>query len=717
MKSQIQSSDREAGDAIEMKAIFSIRYKFLFVTTLLLVLSVGAYLGLAARILKEDKTELVYDYNRSAVSNMASDIDTYFKGVADKIKIVAFFFNEKHGRSSRLMQELLENDAETVFVGGSNSFKSLDASLFMNKVFMETYGLNADFFMETLHLQKAIPFDRIRIDGEAVWNSTIQDGPPLIGFGRSVVEETDSGVPVRQYAVISYLRADKIMSSLGRGSLNEVFITNAQGEVLVHPLMAVMVAGLNPDALTQKALQHPLSTSVLPAEVDGEKILGAFSKAFNKKIIIISRVSEARAFNVVYRLIYRSLFFALIVLTAAFIAAILFSRSLTSPLETLIGGMRKVSNGDLGIQIIVKTRDEISLLADSFNRMIRDLGHSRKELEHINSELENKVKDRTRQLEIQNQAVKKAQEALLRTTRLAAVGEIAGRAAHEVLNPLTGIMSRIQKIQIRLQNHQGGEAQLLSEILQSWETDISKGGMTKLVESWRTPSQIIEGATLFEEDLENIKTVGNSLSGEVGTTSADVDFLLKECQRINRIVQSMRSLSVVKGESKEHSIENLVRESIHIMADLASQMNSEIKMSEGDRKVIVLVDEDEFIQSMTNLIRNSLQAIKARESESGGNSFKGKVEVNIETLENKIKIHVKDNGVGVEPDHRQRLFETQFSTKPREEGTGLGLNISRRFIRSFGGDIYLQDSELKVGTEFVVELPIHLKSPEEKVSA
>jgi signal transduction histidine kinase len=146
-------------------------------------------------------------------------------------------------------------------------------------------------------------------------------------------------------------------------------------------------------------------------------------------------------------------------------------------------------------------------------------------------------------------------------------------------------------------------------------------------------------------------------------------------------------------------------------------MNSEIKMSEGDRKVIVFVDEDEFIQSMTNLIRNSLQAIKAREVDSDGVSFKGMVEVSIETLDNKIKIHVKDNGVGVEPDHRQRLFETQFSTKPREEGTGLGLNISRRFIRSFGGDIYLQDSELKVGTEFVVELPIHSKYPEEKVSA
>ncbi|MCB0365308.1 MAG: HAMP domain-containing protein [Bdellovibrionaceae bacterium] len=702
-----------------MRPLFSIRYKFLIVTTLLLVLCVGAYLGLAAKILKGDKTELVYDYNRSAVTNIASDIETFFQGVADKIKLVAFFFNENKGRSNRLMRELLESDSETVFVGGSDGFSRVEKALYTSGTYLETYGIKEEYFLNQLPAKRPIPFDRIRVEGEAVWNATILDGPPLVGFGRSVVEETEAGVPVRQYAVISYLRADKLMTALGRATLNEVFITNEKGEILAHPKVEMMGQEGSPDALILKAMEHPLNTSVLPAEVDGKKVLGAFSKAFNKRIMVVSRVSEDKAFAVVYHLIYRSLFFALIVLTASFIAAILFSRSLTRPLETLMGGMRNVSEGDLETQIAVKTKDEISVLAKSFNHMIRDLKQSREELEHINAELENKVKERTHQLEVQNQAVKKAQEALLRTTRLAAVGEIAGRAAHEVLNPLTGIMSRIQKIQSRLRQHQGEEAEVLKEILAGWEKDFADKGLDGLVSAWNAPSEVFEGASLFQEDLENIKAVSGSLTSEVGTLTGDVDFLLKECQRINRIVQSMRSLSVVKGESKPHDVGHLVRESMHVMADLASQMKAEISMDEMDKDITVMVDQDEFLQAMTNLLRNALQAVKSRADveELQGKTFKGKVEISVQADEGKALIGVMDNGVGIEEEHKRRLFESQFSTKPREEGTGLGLNISRRFIRAFGGDIRLGSSTLGKGTIFVVELPIAVATDDEKVSA
>ena len=702
-----------------MRPLFSIRYKFLFVTTLLLVLCVGAYLGLAAKILKGDKTELVYDYNRSAVTNIASDIDTFFQGVADKVKLVAFFFNEKKGRSQRLMKTLLEGDSETVFVGGSDGFKKVDRALFTNSTYMETYGLKNEFFLSELPQQREIPFDRIRVEGEAVWNATVANGPPLVGFGRSVVEETDAGVPVKQYAVISYLRADKLMTALGRGTLNEVFITNEKGELLAHPDVELMSSAVEPDALIRKAMEHPMNTSVLPATVDGQQVLGAFSKAFNKRILVVSRVSEDKAFAVVYSLIYRSMYFALIVLTASFIVAIVFSRSLTKPLETLMGGMKNVSEGDLETQIAVTTRDEISVLAGSFNHMIRDLKQSRQELEDINSQLENKVKDRTHQLEVQNQAVKQAQEALLRTTRLAAVGEIAGRAAHEVLNPLTGIMSRIQRIQSRLGQHRGEESQVLQEILSSWEQDFAKEGLEGLVKTWAQPSQVREGATLFEEDLENIKAVSGSLTGEVGTLSEDVSFLLRECQRINRIVQSMRSLSVVKGDRKRHDIGHLVRESMHVMADLASQMHTEISMDEMDKDLAVMVDQDEFLQSMTNLLRNALQATKSRAitAQEEGREFIGKVEISVQREGEKVLIGIMDNGVGIEDENKKRLFESQFSTKPREEGTGLGLNISRRFIRAFGGDIRLGSSTLGKGTIFVVELPLAALADNEKVSA
>ena len=52
-----------------------------------------------------------------------------------------------------------------------------------------------------------------------------------------------------------------------------------------------------------------------------------------------------------------------------------------------------------------------------------------------------------------------------------------------------------------------------------------------------------------------------------------------------------------------------------------------------------------------------------------------------------IQVRISDNGVGVPDDFHSQLFESQFSTKNREEGTGLGLNISRRFLRAVGGDI------------------------------
>ncbi len=68
-------------------------------------------------------------------------------------------------------------------------------------------------------------------------------------------------------------------------------------------------------------------------------------------------------------------------------------------------------------------------------------------------------------------------------------------------------------------------------------------------------------------------------------------------------------------------------------------------------------------------------------------------------------LRISDNGIGIDKDVQAKLFETQFSTKSRHEGTGLGLNISRRFVRAIGGDIYLESSQPNEGAVFMVKLP------------
>jgi len=150
--------------------------------------------------------------------------------------------------------------------------------------------------------------------------------PPLIGFGKSVVEETPEGVPINQFAVISYLKADKILKSLTRSQFNEVYVTNNLGELIVHPDSQKM---LNPDdkmvdPLVKEALEKKYRTSVIQYEQDGVEMLGAFSKALNSKVFIMSKVSGKKAFSVVDRLIFRSIAFALMLVTLAFIFAILF---------------------------------------------------------------------------------------------------------------------------------------------------------------------------------------------------------------------------------------------------------------------------------------------------------------------------------------------------------------------------------------------------------
>lgn len=693
----------------------SIRYKFLAVTTMLLMVCVGAYLFLATTVFKDDKTELVFDYNKSLVTNIASEMESFFQGVSDKMKLIAFFSQRPESERRQLMKDLMLNNPDIVYVAESPDFERLAQTHFQNQDYIETYALPDNYFEAQLKEKRPIPFKRILQQGQALWNATSSSGAPLVGFGRSIVEETSKGKPLRQYAMIAYIRSDKLLRSLSQGKLNEVFIANQNGQILAHLDKKLL---LNPDkekSFVQKILANQSRTAVLQIDKDGENILGAFSKAFNDQVLVVSQVSEEKAFAVVNRLLYRSVVFALMVLTLAFIAAILFSRSLTRPLDALMDGMKDVASGNLETKIEIRSKDEIQVLAGSFNEMIRDLKQSRAELEEINLGLESKVKERTQQLEKQNQAVKNAQEALLRTTRLAAVGEIAGRAAHEVLNPLTSILSRLELMKGRWKKSEEQSEFVVKEIVEAWRKDLSEGGIETLIQNWKNPSQIQANKTLLEEDVENIEAYCEHTNVKNQELQQDTDFLLKEGLRINRIVQSMRGLSLVKSEKLTHSLNQLLEEGVQIMADWVGQFDIEIKL-QTISNVEVEVDKDEFLQALTNLLRNSTQAIQEKKK-NWDKGFKGLIELKMEINDNHAVVKVEDNGVGISPEHKLKLFEGQFTTKSKAEGTGLGLNISRRFLRAVGGDILLVHSEEFQGASFLIQLPLKSEAKKERLSA
>jgi len=122
--------------------------------------------------------------------------------------------------------------------------------------------------------------------------------------------------------------------------------------------------------------------------------------------------------------------------------AILFVRRIVQPLRRLLRGTERIAQGDLEYRVSVPPGDEIGELAESFNRMTADLGRARSELEAYSTELENKVRERTRRLE-------EAQSRLLQSEKMSAVGQLVAGVAHELNNPLTGVLGYAQLLMRR----------------------------------------------------------------------------------------------------------------------------------------------------------------------------------------------------------------------------------------------------------------------------
>lgn len=680
------------------KVRISIRYKFLFLISLLLVGSVFAYLGLANHVFTKDKTQLVYDYNRSFVTNISSELGKQLESASSKMRLAGILM--AGGSESKYLKNIFEEESNIASLFVSRSFEKLDRSLFWNKSFYEAYGVDKKEYLEFLNSQANIPWEKIKQKGSYVWKSG-SDKVPVILFAKVVLVE---GLKQnQQFVVLSSIRLDHLAKSIQSNNLSQLFVLNADNELVFSDSTA---ENFSLNGMKEKLGLAGVKSSVFEYTEGEDSYLAAYSKAYASQLVVVSRASKKKALSVVERFIYRSILFASIVFTIAFIVAILFSRTLTRPLERLLDAMKKVAKGNLSVSIKLKTKDEINVLAENFNQMISDLRGSRQELEEINRELENKVKERTIKLEEQNKAVKDAQEALLKTSRLAAAGEIAGRAAHEVLNPLTSILTRLHKMEDRILNKEKNEIQLWNDINSAWNEDL-KTGKDKLYEEWNKNSDIDQSKTLLEEDLENINFVNKEVTNEFKEIQTDLGFLLNEGRRINKIVQSMRGLNRTSGERLRHEVHDLLSESFKIMADSMDEYGIQYQISNEFKDHWVMLDKDEFIQSITNLLRNSIYALKKKEN------IDRKILAEANISSDKICIHIIDNGIGISEQDKEKLFESNFSTKSRDEGTGLGLSISRRFVRSFDGDLELHSSKEGEGCNFKITLPLLAKQRKE----
>lgn len=699
-----------------MKVNFSIRYKILLMTSALLLTSVSLYILLATKIFRDDKTAFVYSSNKTLVTALAAQAEMAFRTTTDKLRLFAMLSSEQYQVNSKaLVQDIVATDPNIVrlelYEIGANQNNKLITS-FHDPQYSRTYGLRDDYY-QVLSAKRPIPFEKIQADSVYVWNGTIEDGPPLIGIGLSVIIEGANRTPEKILQSVGYIKADSFLKNINMSTLAQIFIVDKSGQILVHKNSSVMarMQDMSNLPIVAELFRSQFQSGVSKFSVGGIEMLGAYAKVPFSGTGIISQVESREAFMAVNRLAGRSILFGAIIITATFLAIVLFSRTLTRPLNRLLDAVENVSQGNLNTSIELNSRDEIAILSRSFNQMIEDLKTSRNQLEEVNRDLEQKVIDRTKKIEEQNRAVQEAKEALLKTTRLASVGEIAGRTAHEVLNPLTSLMTRIQKVQKRLNEVVSNDKEILAEIIKAWNDDLQSKGLEGFVKSLNGPSLVHQSLTILEEDLSNLKDISSRWEGELSTLDSDTKFLFREASRIETILKQMLSLSVVSRTHSMVNIHSILHDAVNITADAFSKAKIKVieKYEANDDKI--KADPSELLQVLSNLLRNSIQAITM------GDVQEGLVTIYTSNVDSRIQIDIVDNGIGVSEENKPKLFVHQFSTKDPRMGTGLGLSISRRFVRAIQGDLTLVSSQPRVETRFRIEIPLYVDKSKQEAAA
>lgn len=334
----------------------------------------------------------------------------------------------------------------------------------------------------------------------------------------------------------------------------------------------------------------------------------------------------------------------------------------------------------------------------------QDLRRQREQIETNQAELELKLRQRSLDLESDKQKMAQAHDSLLRTTRLSSLGELAGVAAHEILNPLSSVCARVESMERQASEIESGDLKTLGEITSAWKTAYDAGGWGALQQDLMRSTK--SGIPLFEEDLANIAAVVEDEKKRRQNRCDDLANLRQELARITEQVDKMRTLSNVGGDRRLVDAHTPLDDAIAALLDLIARQNTFVVKeysSEPRERFLVVASPDELVQVFSSLIRNSVQAIEQAKRKVG--------EIRIATSRSneRVEIRITDNGAGISQELRQRVFEPALLPNAKEGG--LGLSISRRLMRAFGGDIEIEKTQEGQGTTVLAWLLTQRRGP------
>ncbi|HLL52188.1 MAG TPA: HAMP domain-containing protein, partial [Myxococcaceae bacterium] len=250
--------------------------------------------------------------------------------------------------------------------------------------------------------------------------------------------------------------SSRLQANYGNGT--RAFFLDRGGKLLIHPDVERERSGVDYRSLLPGAVEIR-EAGIAQFEEGGLQYLAAFSPVRELNwVAVVARPREEVIGPL--RELFRSTSLVLVVsLVALGLLAPLLTRMFAQPIAQLADGAMELARGNFGYRLPLERKDELGHLARTFNVMGKSIEEANAKLVRFNEDLQAQVDERTREL-------RQAQQQLLRSQRLAAVGDLAAGLAHEVNNPLAAIMGNAQLLLMDVPDEKHPNYVMLTDVLE-----------------------------------------------------------------------------------------------------------------------------------------------------------------------------------------------------------------------------------------------------------
>lgn len=572
----------------------SILTKFLLTIVAVTLFTLGPVTFFAVRGFLADKSLEVYDRNNLIARNVAAETNVLLSDAAGKMRVFAGVYLDPG-----LPTERRETLARTIFSHYGEFVrlsilpeKGAPARVY-NRDELKRAGLDdkgADKAIDAIPLPDGAP------TGNSVWvlNRTPSLELPIITI--VIVENTASGGTVK---LVGDLKPNALFDLFRSEGSTRIYLLDAKRAVLADADVQRMLGRVTDQNLAAALSKTSGQNSTFEFDLEtGERQLSSWADAGVGGALVVAHTPEKVAFAPARKLVANSVLIACAVFILAALLSVVLARQMTKPLFVLSRATEKIAKGEFGTIVQVASSDEIGDLAVSFNKMGEELKVREKNLEE-------------------------ARAALIQSEKMAAFGQLGAGIAHEVKNPLAGIL---------------GYAQLALR----------------------------------------------KLPPEAGSLKSYLEIVEKETKRCKAIIENLLKFARQEKTVMDRvDVGTLVDEAMKLVEHQLNMNGVKIAREVPPGLPPIFANSNQLQQVLMNL---SINAQHAMEKTNGGTLTVTAVEAKLPDGP-AVEIRVSDSGCGIPKDIMTKIFEPFFTTKPAGKGTGLGLSVTFGIIRDHKGQV------------------------------